>query len=497
MQSELSRQGCMDTALFITALTIDLGINTLRKHLAQLNCHNNVNSRLIKRFRLAVDRVFNLNGVGLVVTGTALAGCVNVGNTLWLTGSDCPVRVRGMHAQNQPTITAHAGQRIALNISGDYDKQQIKRGEWLLAQSPITAVERTLVEITPDGILQHWQPLHLHHATKHTTGRLSLLSGADNPMLAELILEKPLWLAENDRLILRDISAKKTLGVARVLHLSPPRRGKKHPAYLEWLTTLAQAKNDAHALSLHLSKGPLSLKKFAWARQLADIELLPLLSTFDLMIVADNLLIKEQAEAAEQKLLQALSEFHQKNEDQPGLAQAQLRRTALPTMDESLGLMLIANLLTKGKLRNTRGWLHLPEHSLAFTPQQHILWQKVGAYFSEDPWWVRDLATTLAIDENQIRALLRKAAQLSYVTAIVTDRYYLNQRIYQFANLIRILDTNQGSINAADFRNKAGVGRKLSIQILEFFNRCGFTRRKGNKHILRDRTLFNDYTEDQ
>ncbi|MCX2959252.1 MAG: selenocysteinyl-tRNA-specific translation elongation factor SelB, partial [Serratia symbiotica] len=73
---------------------------------------------LTRRFRLAVDRAFSIKGAGLVVTGTALGGRVTVGETLWLTGADTPVRVRGLHAQNQPVKQAQAGQRIALNISG-------------------------------------------------------------------------------------------------------------------------------------------------------------------------------------------------------------------------------------------------------------------------------------------------------------------------------------------------------------------------------------------
>ncbi|MCU6316463.1 SelB C-terminal domain-containing protein, partial [Proteus mirabilis] len=32
--------------------------------------------------------------------------------------------------------------------------------------------------------------------------------------------------------------------------------------------------------------------------------------------------------------------------------------------------------------------------------------------------------------------------------------------------------------------------RKLAVQILEFFDRTGFTRRRGDKHILRDEGLF-------
>jgi selenocysteine-specific elongation factor len=75
-----------------------------------------------------------------VVTGTALSGEVNVGDTLWLTGVDKPMRVRGLHAQNQPVEQARAGQRIALNIVGDAQKEALNRGDWLLSVQPPEAV---------------------------------------------------------------------------------------------------------------------------------------------------------------------------------------------------------------------------------------------------------------------------------------------------------------------------------------------------------------------
>jgi selenocysteine-specific translation elongation factor len=38
--------------------------------------------------------------------------------------------------------------------------------------------------------------------------------------LAELVFDSPLWLADNDRLVLRDISARETLAGARVVTLN-------------------------------------------------------------------------------------------------------------------------------------------------------------------------------------------------------------------------------------------------------------------------------------
>ncbi len=91
-----------------------------------------------------------------------------------------------------------------------------------------------------------------------------------------------------------------------------------------------------------------------------------------------------------------------------------------------------------------------------------------------------------------MRQVLKHAAQQGLITAIVKDRYYRHDRIVTFANLIRELDQARGSTCAADFRDRLNVGRKLAIQILEYFNRIGFTRRRGNDHLLRDALLFAD-----
>ncbi|HFI5335587.1 TPA: selenocysteine-specific translation elongation factor [Serratia liquefaciens] len=487
LDEELTRQGWQQAPVFVTAAPQSQGIDALRAHLLALRPDEHAVTR---RFRLAVDRAFSVKGAGLVVTGTALGGQVAVGDTLWLTGADAPVRVRGLHAQNQPAEQAQAGQRIALNISGDVSKDQVARGDWLLAQKPPIAAERILVALDKDLPIKHWQPLHLHHAASHITGRVSLLSDG----LAELILDRPLWLAENDRLVLRDIGARQTLGGARVLSLTTPKRGKRQPEYLAWLAALAQADDDCQVLALHLPKGALDLAAFAWARQLTEKPLAKLLASHELLIAGDRALAQENAQLDQQRLLQVLAEYHQQHGDQLGLGRARLRRMAVPQLSEPLVFMMIERLLATGLLSNTRGWLHLPEHGLAFSAEEQILWARIEPLFSDEAWWVRDLAAELGEDEAWVRTTLRKAAQLGHVTAVVVDRYYLSQRIEQFAALIRELDETQGSANAADFRDRLGVGRKLAIQVLEFFDRSGFTRRKGNQHLLRDSGLYTRHT---
>ena len=483
VQATLREYGFTDAALFETVATEGRGIDTLRHHLQQLSSREHASHH---RFRLAIDRAFTVKGAGLVVTGTALSGEVKVGDTVWLTGINKPMRVRGLHAQNQPVDHAHAGQRIALNIAGDAEKAQLNRGDWLLSEAPPEPSERVIVSLQTHIPLSQWQPLHIHHAASHITGRVSLLEND----LAELVFDTPLWLADNDRLVLRDISARETLAGARVVTLNPPRRGKRKPEYLQWLSALAQASNDKAALEVHLERGAENLTDFAWARQLSNEGLLPLTQQPGFIQAGNNLLNAPVAACWQRKVLNTLATYHEQHQDEPGPGRERLRRMALPMEDDALVLLLIENMRESGVIKSHHGWLHLPEHKAGFTAEQEAIWQKAAPLFGDEPWWVRDLARETNTDEQLMRQVLRHAAQQGLIIAIVKDRYYRNDRIVAFASLIRELDQARGSTCAADFRDRLNVGRKLAIQILEYFNRIGFTRRRGNDHLLRDSLLF-------
>ncbi|WP_253380949.1 selenocysteine-specific translation elongation factor [unidentified bacterial endosymbiont] len=483
VQATVREFGFADAPLFVTVATEGRGIDALRVHLQQLPSREHASHH---RFRLALDRAFTVKGAGLVVTGTALSGDVKVGDTLWLTGVNKPMRVRGLHAQNQPVGDAHAGQRIALNIAGDAEKERLNRGDWLLADAPPEPAERAIVSLQTHVSLTQWQPLHIHHAASHITGRVSLLENN----LAELVFDAPLWLADNDRLVLRDISARETLAGARVVTLNPPRRGKRKPEYLQWLATLAQATDDNAALLAHLERGAIDLADFAWARQLSGEGLRQLTQAPGFIQAGHSLLNAPVAARWQRKILSTLGTYHEQHQDEPGPGRERLRRMALPMEDDALVLLLIENMRESGVIKSHHGWLHLPDHKAGFSAEQDAVWQKVAQLFADEPWWVRDLAREANTDEQMMRQVLRHAAQQGLIVAIVKDRYYRNDRIVAFANLIREMDREKGSTCAADFRDRLNVGRKLAIQILEYFNRIGFTRRRGNDHTLRDAQLF-------
>ncbi|MBU6518707.1 selenocysteine-specific translation elongation factor [Pantoea sp. B270] len=483
--AQLTQQlGWPAAAQFVTSSHTLQGIETLRQHLSSLNAPAFEPGR---RFRLAIDRAFTLKGTGLVVTGTALSGEVRVGDTLWLSSLNLPLRVRALHAQNQPVTRAQAGERIALNIVGDVEKAQITRGDWLLAQPRPAGTQRLIVALR---LLQPLktasQPVHLHHAASHVTGRLTQLTDD----VAELVLSQPLWLAENDRIIIRDSNAQHTLGGGRVLLCDSKKRGKRQPDYLQWLQQLAAARDDSASLQAHLAYQPAAYDELGWARQLTAPALDALLLPLNPVRLGTSLMSDTMASAWQQRLREALSAFHQQHPELPGIGHDRLRRVALPHAPVPLVPGLIDQMLAQGELRQKQGWLHLPDFAPRFNPQEATLWQQVEPLFSDQPLWVRDIADALQQDEAQIRGLLLTAARLGHITAIVRDRYYRSAQIQIFADLIRQRAAAGGSTSAADFRNQLGTGRKVAVQILEFFDRSGFTRRRGNDHLLRDARLF-------
>src|SRR3546814_11645164 len=55
--------------------------------------------------------------------------------------------------------------------------------------------------------------------------------------------------------------------------------------------------------------------------------------------------------------------------------------------------------------------------------------------------------------------------------------------VAQLAGLLKSVGGTEG-VSAAQFRDATGLGRKRSIQILEFFDRAGYTRRLRDKHEI-------------
>ena len=481
-----------NSQFFVTSATTGQGIETLRDYLAQLP----ELSETEKPFRYAIDRIFTIKGAGTVVTGTAFAGKVAIDDELYLSNGQ-KVRVKNIHAQNEQSTEGLAGQRLALNINLDFDRTLIERGDWLFSQPPAKATDRVTVWLENQIPLNESQPVHIYHAASHTTGKLTLLQqqklAPQQQALAELILEQPLFLAHGDKIILRNSNSTAVLGGAKVIEIDSPKRHKRTEARFNYLRQLIQAETPEKRTALYLQNQAVEVEQLMWIEQLTNTQLDDILEKNGDIRFQSWCFNAEYRTQQTSKLLTALAQYHEQHPDQLGLSKARLYRIAALNQPEKLIYHFIDELLADNQLQQTRGWLHTADHKIQFNAQERALWQQVLEQFEQhngQALWVRDLAGLLGQEESAMRNFLYKAGKLGYLTAVVKDRFFLTENIYATARLIKQLVADKEGISVNELRDALQFGRKMTVQLVEYFDRCGFLRRKGNIHVLRDADVF-------
>ncbi len=481
----------------VSAVTGD-GIAVLREYLHQ-SAQGLPHAAGEGGFRLAVDRSFSLKGAGTIVTGTVFAGRVAVGDTLMVTPSGQAVRVRSLHGMNRPAASGHAGQRCALNLAG-IGKDAIARGDWVVAPSLHAPTARFDVRLTlsPQApALAHWAPVHLHLGAAHVMARVALLEGETlapgESGLAQLVTEQPLGALHGDRFIVRDAEARHTLGGGVVLDPAAPARKRKTPLRLAELAALEPSDVGTRlARLLELGGVDLARRGVHWNRS----ELADRLPAGSIRIAAGN---EDWAFSAthwaglREKLATDLAGFHERFPDEQGPEAARARRMFFPRLAAPVFAALADSLIADGTVRRSGPWLHLPTHTLVLSDDDEALWQRIRPWLAEsplDPPWMRDLAQRAGCDEATMRRLLQKLARQGKLYPVVRDLFYLPETVAQLAALVQELEHASGEARAAEFRDRTGLGRRRAIQILEFFDRVGYTRRVRDAHRLRNPDLF-------
>lgn len=442
------------------------------------------------RFRLSIDRAFSLSGAGVVVTGTAFSGQVRVGDRLLLSPSGREVRVRSLHSQNQKAERGQAGERLALNLAApQLRKEDILRGEWLLDPALHHPVDRVDVvfRLLPGEArpLKHWTPVHLHLGAAHALARIALLEGDSLPPgsqgLAQLVLDEKLGTLGGDRFVLRDQSAQRTLGGGRVLDIFPPGKGRRTSSRLALLAAQTSFESGKILADL-LANGP------GWV----DLAHFRLQWNCDAIapVTAGSIAFSEAAwDRLRQRLIDVLAAHHAENPDQPGLQRPRLRSQLDPKMPPEVFAPLIDAALAGGLIQPTGPWLHLPGHQAKLSPADEALWEEAEPLLRAErfrPPRVRDLAQALDAQESEVRNLMKRLARQGQVVLIAQDHYFLSNAVAEMAAIAGGLGD---WFSAADFRDHLDNGRKVAIQILEFFDRAGLTLRKGDRRKAKPERL--------
>lgn len=501
----LAAAGFADSPIFAVSSRTGDGIAALAGHLqksAETAERHQAAAAASGVFRMPIDRAFTLPGIGLVVTGTIAAGMVGLGERLVISPSGAAVRVRGLHAQNRPVEAAAAGERCAVNIAGSFPEGgEPGRGDWIVAAELHMPARRLDLYLRASRFvktpLRDGLPVHLHLGTSDIIGRAAVLgSRAIAPGetgFVQIDLEETVGALAGDRVVLRDHGARHTLAGGRVVDPFARRRGRRQPRRLAVLEALAIA-DPGEALTRFLAvEGIVDLPQFALARNLAPDHLDRLTEAAGVLRIgparASVAVTRERLAALCDKVVDTLAAWHLAQPDTLGPGRPALLAQLRAEAPEAALDAALAELAGAGRVVRQGPVWRLPEHSPRLTKADERLWERVQPLLAAAdlrPPRVRELAAGLGLEPQIVERFLNRAERLGRVARVADNRFFLPATLARLADIARNLadSSPEGAFTAAAFKDRSGVGRNLTIQILEYFDKMGATRRTGDTRIV-------------
>ncbi|MGM4916274.1 selenocysteine-specific translation elongation factor [Tardiphaga sp. 813_E8_N1_3] len=494
--------------LFVVSAVTGEGIDVLRQHLLRA-----AKSALLpfgaSRFRLAIDRVFTLQGIGVVVTGTILSGSVRVGDDVVVSPAGLTARVRSLHAQNRPAESARAGDRCALNLAGErIAKQAIHRGDVALdpyLHAPTDRIEARLRLLASEAKpVRQWFPARLHHASVGVGAHIVLLS--NEPVRpgetadVQIVLERPIAATAFDCFVVRDVSGQRTIGGGTFIDLRPPVRRRRTPERILQRAALAVS-DPALSFRALLNTAPFAwdLETFARDRALAVEEATRIIDSLDVVLLerapGRMMMAIDRWRAYVNAISDVLASYHSEFPDRQGIGREKLRSLVRPKLDAGNFSGALHRISKDGDIVLDGSFVRLATHSVKLTDEDEAHWASIAPLLGREarfrPPRVRDIAGEIGCSEADVRRLMRMVEKTGRIDQIAHDHYFLRSTVHEMVGIVGAVSaaTENGFFSAAQFRDRVDNGRKVAIQILDFFDRYGITSKRGdlrraNRHRL-------------
>ena len=483
-----------DAEIYPISATTGEGLETLKIAL-ELTADDISSRRKNGQFRLAIDRRFSIKGSGIVVTGSVFSGKISVGEELSLMPQNVPVRIRGLHAQNQKAESASAGDRCAINISGQaLELELIHRGNWLTTNSA-QATDRVDIELSISNYetkpLAHWTPVHIHTAANHVTGRVALLEtekskkiAPGEKALAQLIFDPPINFCFGDRVIIRDQAATRTIGGGKVINTISPKRGRAKTARVKQLRQLESGDKDASLTTIIIgSRFGTELNGAREQFNYTEEELRDLINGSGFNILANQLVISNNSfNDVKNELIDKIEEWHKENSGKSGLPKNKIKQM-FGQWHDVLFDKTIEELLANKELLQDGNIIQRPGYAVQLNKKEAATWEAVIPLLKREmlkPPVLHELASAVSVDPKQLEKILNQVCKTGLLVRPVKNRFFLPEAMLALSNALTIITKTKAEFTVQQYRDQTGIGRNLSIEILEYFDRQGVTKRLGD-----------------
>lgn len=450
-------------------------------------------------FRLPVDRVFTLAGVGTVVTGTLISGRVRAGDPIEILPAGLHSRARQIQVHGQKVEEAVAGSRVAINLPG-IEKEQIERGMVCVPPGvfqPTRAFDAQL-RLLPDAVkgLPHRTRIRLYLGTAEVIGRVSLLDserlepGAQG--FVQLRLEKPLVAARGDRFVIRTYSPMFTIGGGIVLEPHAPRHRRFDPAVLARLRSLLEGAPEEKVLAI-LAQSPVGMDEQELARR-AEMDVSSVSAILkhleehqQAVRVGDVWLARSAWEHLRQQVEETLRRYHQQHPLRAGMPREELRSTLGGRLPARLFEAMLLRWQQDGIIALQGTQVRLSGFSIRLNERQQRLANRVEQILREaraTPPPVKAIAEQVGAPPPAVKAMIEVLLEQGVLVKLEEEMYFHRDTLAEFADLVKRTIQEKGSLSVGEFRDLTGSSRKFVVPLLEYFDRIGLTRRVGDVRVL-------------
>jgi selenocysteine-specific elongation factor len=412
------------------------GLDELRAALARVPA---VERDAGRATRLYVDRVFTLQGIGTIATGTLWSGSIAAGDMLRVEPRGPDVRVRSVQVHDAPVERAEAGQRVAVNLPS-VERRDLGRGDVLVEPEHYPVSYR--LDVRLDELEEIPPAVTVHLGTTAVPARV-----ARSGTYAQLRLSGPVLAARGDRVILRTDT---TVGGGLVLDPAPPRG-------LDVDRLAVLERGDPVEIVQAIVHEPVSRLELQARGILTPDELARGLAT--MLSADDHYFSQAWLDAFRAGVHRRLDERARDQPLDPGLPLAQL----VPLEPWAQHVLTLLEVERRG------GKAYLPGTTAALGEHTQAASELEARLAAEE---------IVKVDDKQLAAYLEQEGRLRRVG----DGYAVSPELYERGVAqLGSLDP----ITLAAFRDALGVGRRTAQLLLERYDADGLTRRIGDRRVLR------------
>jgi selenocysteine-specific elongation factor len=292
------------------------------------------------------------------------------------------------------------------------------------------------------------------------------------------------------KFILRDQSAQRTLGGGLVLDPLPPARQHSTLRLARLDALRAPDAATAFARMLAASLRGFDFDAFAQSCNLTAPECEALVAAHPVKICHEGnvriILDTGHWNTLHNQIVDVLNAHHAKHPELLGLNEMRVHAALRPVVAKGLLRRAIMELCEAGILGRSGVIIHLCGHRAQPTPAEAALWKRVEPALAASgvrPPRVRELVDLIGVALDRLESFLARAEQLGWVHRVAENRYFLPATLRELERIAEHVAAEyaDGTFAAADFNRASGIGRNLTIKVLEYFDRIGTTQRHGDR----------------